>query len=298
MKPKHILRFTGKEKNGIFMLFCLIIGVCIGRLFLPKRQIDTPPEVGLVAPAKVEKNYTLNYFDPNTADSFSLSNLGLEARVIKSIVNYRNKGGRFRTPEDLSKIYGLSTQKFEELRSYIHIYNQENHRINHSSEKYFKEKPFYKKSEEPTFYSNKSFPKEEKHKEGIKVDISDADTTELKKIPGIGSAYAKRIIKYRQLLGGFSSVEQIKEVYGVTPEMYEKISVWMKIESFVIQQIIVNKSSLDKLKSHPYINFYQAKAIIELKNKKGKLQNIEELSLLEEFTSFDLQRLKPYLNFE
>ena len=117
------------------------------------------------------------------------------------------------------------------------------------------------------------------------------------KIPGIGSAFAKRITSYRNLLGGFYRLEQLQEVYGMYEELYEKIIPYMQTSTDEITQIPVNTASLDKLRAHPYINFYQAKAIIEIRKKKGKLENINELYLLEEFTEEDLERIKPYLAF-
>lgn len=297
MNGKNFFHFTGKEKNGILILFCLIIGICIGRIFVPKSKlkISQEQEIELNAPVKKRKNIKLVSFDPNIADSTVLSDLGLEQKVVKNIIRYREKGGKFKKAEDLSKIYGIKVEELEELKPYIRITELTQDRISGTSPKSFPEK-LYKKNKDSTFRT-RNFIVQEKYSEGIHVNIEIADTSELKKIPGIGSSFAKRIVKYRQLLGGFYSVEQVKEVYGMTPEMYEKISRWMKIEHVAIEQIHVNKSSLDKLKSHPYINFYQARVMIELRNKKGKLQNIQELSIFEEFTDFDIQRLSPYLSF-
>ena len=117
------------------------------------------------------------------------------------------------------------------------------------------------------------------------------------KIPGIGAAYAKRITSYRNLLGGYFRLEQLQEVYGMYEELYEKIIPYLQTDTTEIITIPVNTASLDKLRSHPYINFYQAKAIVEIRKKKGKLENIHELYLLEEFTTEDLERIKHYLAF-
>jgi len=141
------------------------------------------------------------------------------------------------------------------------------------------------------------YPTNEKFAQGTVIDINTSDTLQLMKIPGIGSSFAKRITSYRNLLGGFYRLEQLQEVYGMYEELYEKIIPYMQTSTDEITKIPVNTASLDKLRSHPYINFYQAKAIIEIRKKKGKLENINELYLLEEFTEEDLERIKPYLAF-
>ena len=141
------------------------------------------------------------------------------------------------------------------------------------------------------------YPVAEKFAAGTVIEINSSDTLQLTKIPGIGAAYAKRITGYRNLLGGYYRLEQLQEVYGMYEELYEKITPYLEADASKITRIPVNTASLDKLKSHPYLNFYQAKAIIEMRKKKGKLDNIDELHLLEEFTAEDLERIKHYMAF-
>jgi len=142
-----------------------------------------------------------------------------------------------------------------------------------------------------------SFPATEKFEAGTIIEINASDTAQLMKIPGIGASFAKKITGYKNSLGGYYRLEQLQEVYGMYAELYEKIIPYLRTDTGRITTIQVNTASLDKLKSHPYINFYQAKAIVEMRKKKGKLQNIHELDLLEEFTPEDLERLKHYLAF-
>ena len=141
------------------------------------------------------------------------------------------------------------------------------------------------------------YPAAEKYAEGTVIEINESDTLQLMKIPGVGASFAKRITGYRNLLGGYYRLEQLQEIYGMYEELYEKIAPFLRTDSVKINPIPVNTASLDKLKSHPYLNFYQAKAIVEMRKKKGKLENIHELDLLEEFTPADLERLKHYLAF-
>ncbi len=132
-----------------------------------------------------------------------------------------------------------------------------------------------------------------KYLEGTIISLDEADTTELKKIPGIGIGTAKRIIAYRQLLGGFYKVSQLQEISHLPAELNK----WFFIEKEPIHRININKFNIERLASHPYINFYQAKVIVEHRSRKGTLKSLRELSLYEEFTSKDIERLAPYICF-
>ena len=142
-----------------------------------------------------------------------------------------------------------------------------------------------------------SYPKAEKWPQGTVVELNSADTTALKMVPGIGSVFAKRIIKYRDLLGGFYSVEQLGEVYGIDEERYEAMKSWFSVDPSVISHLFVNQLSAKELASHPYVSYKQARIIEKMIRKKGKLQGWEDLSLLEEFPEHEQQRLRYYLSF-
>ncbi|MDR1746240.1 MAG: helix-hairpin-helix domain-containing protein [Tannerella sp.] len=146
--------------------------------------------------------------------------------------------------------------------------------------------------------SQPAYARTEKYAAGVTVEINDADTAELKKIPGIGSAFARRIVKYRDMLGGFYSVEQLKEVYGIDEEKYAQLSPWFKADGSHLRTLSVNTLSRDSLSKHPYINYRQAKAIEQLRKQKKRLTGWENLQLLDEFTEADKQRILPYLSFE
>ena len=227
----------------------------------------------------VKSPVVLKSFDPNEADSTELSRLGLSPYVVRNILKYRQKGGRFRTPESFSRIYGLEQEQFETLKPYIRIAMPKVAEIKEvdtmTVRKVVEKKPF-------------------KYPEGTLVDVNSADTTELKKIPGIGSGIAKAIVAYRSRLGGFYSLEQLTEIEYVTPSLVK----WFKLEGPVLRPLKVNKAGLEALRAHPYLNFYQAKVIVEHRRKKGQLKSLSQLSLYEEFTEKDLERLSAYLKFD
>ena len=133
-----------------------------------------------------------------------------------------------------------------------------------------------------------------KYASGTVIDLNLADTTELKKIPGIGSGIARLIVGYRQQLGGFYQIEQLKDIHLDT----RQLQAWFSIEPTGIHRINLNRSSVDRLRTHPYINFYQAKAIVEYRKKKGTLTSLKPFALYEEFTEADLERISHYVCFE
>ena len=179
--------------------------------------------------------------------------------------------------------------------------------------KYPKKDSFPKKKKEPLAYQSnvrkflkkdtlrqkvfspkKEYVKAFKYPEGTLVEVNSADTTELKKIPGIGSGIAGGIVRYRERLGGFYALSQLEEVKHVTPELLK----WFKLENDSTRKLEINKASLDRLRAHPYLTFYQAKVIVEHRRKKGPIKSLSQLALYEEFAEKDLERLSAYISFD
>lgn len=132
---------------------------------------------------------------------------------------------------------------------------------------------------------------------GEVLDLNLSDTTTLKRVPGIGSSYAVRIVKYREQLGGYVNVDQLKEVWGIDDVLFEKIRPYF-IVSGGPQKLRVNHSDYGDLIRHPYLNKDQVKIVLDLSKRKKSLTSIKRLYLLEEFTSQDIERLEPYLSFQ
>ncbi len=140
-------------------------------------------------------------------------------------------------------------------------------------------------------YSDKYVP-------GTIIELNTADTFSLKKVPGIGSVFARRIVKFRNLLGGYASVTQLREVYGIDEERYNALSSWFKVDSLLIRKLKINELPADSLRRHPYLNYPQVKALERLRQQKGKLTGWENIILLKEFSERDCARLVSYLSFE
>ncbi|MGL4851347.1 MAG: ComEA family DNA-binding protein [Phocaeicola sp.] len=223
-------------------------------------------------------------FDPNQVDSLELDQMGLPTWLIHRILNYRRAGKVFSTPESVVSVYGMTDELFALLKPYVVI-----------SESYL---PRSRKATvtDSLFNIRDSILREKpiKYAEGTLVDLNRADTTELKKIPGIGSTTARRLLSYREALGGFYAVSQLEELSFIAPDLW----VWFEVSELPAPYLDGNKASLDRLRNHPYLNFYQAKVILEHRRKRGKIKSLSQLSLYEEFTEKDLQRLSYYLKFD
>ena len=219
----------------------------------------------------------LTPFNPNRADSTAFRHLGLPAWMIKNILHYRSKGGKFRKAEDFKKIYGMTEEQYAVLSAYIYIAPEDT--IRNTPQLYI---------HQPAAIENI------KYASGTVIDLNLADTTELKKIPGIGSGIARLIVGYRQQLGGFYRIEQLRDIHLDDRLLQD----WFSIKPASIHRINLNRASVDRLRSHPYINFYQAKAFVEYRKKKGSLTSLKPFSLYEEFTEADLERISQYICFE
>lgn len=221
-----------------------------------------------------DAKYALFKFDPNKLDSAGFVHLGLKPFVASNILKFRSKGGTFRANDDFAKVYGMLPEKYKELETYISI----------------QEKAIVK--------TDIIEPKQSEFKKDLVVDLNSADTSLLMQVKGIGRGYAKGIVRFRKETGGFVSVDQLNEIYGMRPENFERIRLFCNVNNDLVQKIKVNSATAERLNAHPYISFYQAKALYELRRNKGKLKDIDELKGLSEFTSESISKIKPYLSFD
>lgn len=304
--------FIGKgERRGIMVLVALIIVVSLaGYLYLYLKGRQPIPEEEVQRQAELMKEYeefaaTVRRtsqekrdmwqkpqgtkhdgrgqslspipFDPNTADSLTFVRMGLPQWMARNILRYRSRGGRFRQPDDFRKIYGLTEEQYRTLLPYMTLADT------------------CKKTHDTLLIRKESSGTiaQTKYPEGIVLELNAADTTELKRIPGIGSGIARMIAGYRQRLGGFYRIEQLGEIRL----NYALLKPWFRIDTTKIQRINVNKSNADWLRHHPYIDFYQAKVLVEHRKRHGDLNSLKPLALYEEFTEEDLERLSHYICF-
>lgn len=215
-------------------------------------------------------------FDPNTADSTQLLRLGLQPWQVRSIYRYRARGGVFRSKRDFAQLYGLTKKDYLRLEPYIRI-----------SDDYQPASTLFSKEERDTL----RYPA--KLKDGDHVVLNTADTTQLMKVPGIGSYYAKEIIRHGKWIGGYVSVDQLDEIEGFPPTAKK----YFVVSHPTPQRLNINKLTLQQLRRHPYINYYQAKAIVDYRRLYGDIKSLQDLRFSKAFPEDAIQHLEPYVEY-
>lgn len=233
------------------------------------------------------------YFDPNTADSTQLLRLGLQPWQVRNIYRYRAKGGVYRKKEDFARLYGLTVKDYRRLEPYIRI-----------SEDYLPASTLvggkgdindrnYRDYSNYSTYKKDSLRYPVKIREGEHVVLNTADTSMLRKVPGIGAYYAKEIVRYGKWLGGYVHVSQLDEIDNFPKEAKK----YFVITDPHPQKLSINKLTLQQLRRHPYINYYQAKAIVDYRRLHGDIKSLRDLRFSSDFTDEDIRRLEPYIAY-
>jgi competence ComEA-like helix-hairpin-helix protein len=219
------------------------------------------------------------YFDPNTLSKSEWQKLGLRDKTIGTIQNYLSKGGHFKKAEDLKRVYGLRNDEYEQLAPFVKIEG-----------KPVKDQSFdlavRRIEKKPTFSNGSRY--------NI-IEINAADTTAFISLPGIGSKLAGRIVNFRDKLGGFFAVEQVRETFGLPDSTFEKIRQYLKLEHKSIRKININTATVDELKAHPYIRYSLANSIIAYRNQHGPFSNIEGIKKIMVITDDIYIKISPYL---
>ena len=246
---------------------------------------DGPAAVGPrgeSAYATGERRVRLTEFDPNTADSTLLLQIGLQPWQVRCIYRYRAHGGGYRRPSDFARLYGLTAGQYRALEPYIRI-----------APDYRPAAEVYARPEaaEPSARDTLRYPVKLKPTE--RVALNTADTALLKRVPGIGSYYARRIVNYRRQLGGYVSVSQLAEIEGMPAEAMA----YFTVDASHIQRLRINELTLAQLRRHPYIDYLQARDICDYRRLKGPISSLAQLRLLHVFPEAALDRLRPYIEF-
>ena len=305
MKKQRKIYFllTAEQWLGVVLLAALVIGTLIAvKHFQPEKKVEVSwtndstqaafanhqAKEDSIRKSQWKKKYPreaieirMQDFDPNTVDSSTLVHLGLKPWQAKNMMKYRAAGGKYRKAEDLKKLYGMTDSMYQALAPYIRIAREEKDSLRVDS----------------VYTHTDSLPKWPEKKDTI-LNLRTADTTELKMIRGIGSYRAKQIVRYREQLGGFVSVEQLLEVKGMEDLASDSILQHFVLDSVTVQQMNVNQAGVQRLAQHPYLRFEQAKALYELRRKKIRLHSIQDLEAIECIDAKTLEKIAPYLNFD
>ena len=227
------------------------------------------------------QNRTPEYFpfNPNALKFEEGQRLGLSDYQIKMIQNYVSKGGQFYRKEDLAKIYSITEDDFKRLSPYINI-----------PERKSNQRAFSERVSDPTkFISHQEKP--------LSIELNQTDSIELQLLPGIGPVFASRIIRFRDLLGGFHSKDQLLQVYGMDDERYRPIQEQVYVDTSHIKKISINSVDYQSLNKHPQITSKEANVIIQYRNQHGSFTRPEDLLKIAIINEEFLRKIAPYLTF-
>jgi len=298
--------YVRRSDREVIVVLLLVIVVALGLLFVTGGEetstmttdVDSTtvvsPEHDSVTRARIyykveEQKHELFAFDPNTADSSQLLRLGLQPWQVRNVYKYRAAGGVYREKRDFARLYGLTVKKYRELEPYIRISND----YAPASTLFDSVPRRVGAHEKETGDENRAQRYPQKLSEGETIELNTADTTALRKVPGIGSYYARRIVQYRERLGGFVSQEQLSEVEGLSQES----QMYFTVTKEQVRKLNINSLTLDQLKRHPYINYYQARAITDYRRQHGRINDLSDLQLLRDFPTETIERLRPYVTY-
>ena len=288
--------FSKKELNGIILLITLILIVlsfpAIYRYYSPvsfydMEAFDTEMQEFQEQIKRSDANQKekevaqADYFifDPNGLDEEYWRRLGLSGRQIKVIYKYEAKGGRFYNKEDVRKMYSISAEQYLKLEPYIRIAKTTSQEKENRKVSLFNSDP------------------EKKNTKRVMIEINSADSAMLTEIRGIGPAFASRIIRYRDRLGGFYKIEQLKEVYGIDSIKYRQIEDQISLNSDQIIQININSATFELLKKHPYLSYKQMNAVLQYRRQHGPFKTIDELKKVTLLNEEIIRKIEPYILF-
>ncbi|MHB8260379.1 MAG: ComEA family DNA-binding protein [Bacteroidia bacterium] len=287
-----------RERNGMIAIISLVIILLMVKYFVVYHSNTETNKVVVVALDDVaakfaeqnndvtKDNYStspantkdsLFYFNPNTINYEQAMMLGFSGKVAHTLINYRNKGGKFYKPVDLKKLYGMDEVLFDKLKPFVQLDKSNS----------FDTK--FKPEEKETHFIKKE-------KQNISIEINSADSLQWIQLKGIGPGRTKMILKYRSMLGGFYATEQLKEVYYFTDSLYNTIKANLTVNPALIQKLKVNSVDFKTMVHHPYIKYEGTKCIFALKrNKKIIADDLKNSSC---FSREQLEKVLLYLDFE
>jgi DNA uptake protein ComE-like DNA-binding protein len=306
---RNVFGFSGREISGFGTLtIVLVLAIAspffVGLLYSNKqpdntadiRKLDSlktqladsttkSSTIPSDAPSKPD-NVPVNSFNPNELSVEQWKNIGIQQAIAQRIINYRQKGGTFRTKSDLLKIYGFPADIYAHLKPFILLPDSLTY-----TKKEYSTTPYSKVEKRAT-------PEAKPEKEVVSFDLNQADSTQLVRLKGIGPGLSKRIINYRNKLGGFYTSNQLREVYGLDSVVVEEVLKHGYIKNPILQQIPINTASVQELDAHPYITPKIANIIVDFRKQHGKYTSLENLYQIRALDKGTLHKLAPYISFE
>lgn len=226
----------------------------------------------LNATTNSENTAVWDTFNPNTVSAARLIKMGMHPKTASTITHFREKGGRFNAGTDLYKIYGIDSQWVQKAQAYIILYGTH---ITPTAKLSYTQQPKTKQT-------------------ALHIELNSCDSIALLQLPEIGPAFAHRILKYRNLLGGFTSTLQLLEVYGFSSEKFKALQHMIYVNALAIKKLNVNTDDFKTINRHPYISYELTKLIFDWKRKT--LLTPENTRELINDNALWI-KLKPYLQF-
>lgn len=295
------LTFSRKEATAAIAMLVIMLSIVLLPYYFAHKKVKEPVNKTFEAIAATDLaykdsatngyNYSNNYnytkkekdngnrlnpfaFDPNTIDEDGFTKLGLSTKLIKTIMNYRNKGGKFYKPDDFRKIWGLKQEDADVLVPFITIASSNSSTKNNT-------------------YNTTQYTKPALSK----IDINTATVNDFRQLPGVGNL-AYKIIKYRDKLGGFLSIAQVKETYDVTDSIYNAMLPYLTLQTTAINKLNINTASDFELGGHPYISKEIAKAIVIYRNQHGNYHSVQDLKKIIFIKKEMVDKIAPYLTVD
>ncbi len=309
---KDWLALSKREQKGFIVLSVILVLLIIFYLLIPlifstgEQSRDGNDEAlkdwvdsvnAIKSKHVVSQQDSFFFFDPNEISKSKLQKLGVNGYALINWLKFRDSGNEFTKPEDILRIYSIDSALAYKLIPYIR-FSSMSAKSRKQSGKYHKQTEGVrdiKRGEDPGIIKQRVTYQ---HDDLFVIEINRADTAEFAVLKGIGPVLSLRIVLYRQVLGGFYDIEQLKEVYGMPPNTINNNRKYLSVDSLVISKINVNKVTLRQLKNHPYIDFYLAKAIIEYRKKNDSIKSINEILSFKEVKPEMKNKLAVYLSVE
>ncbi len=300
---KAFFTLSKSEQRGVIFLVALIIIILIINLSLPlivsnisnsDNEINNPAITAFIKEQKLirdsveitalQNSGNMDYkiaksrlspviFNPNKYPVESWLKMGFTEKQIKTIKNYEAKGGKFRKKEDLKKIYSISEIEYNIIAPFILI---------------------------PSPYKTKTGKQISKKLVTTKTDfkqvnINSADSVQLLSSLGLSPWLVKRTLAYRRLLGGYNNVNQLKEVYGLSNNLFQSIKSYVNIDTSRIVKININEVTFKDLLRHPYFDYNTTKSLINTRTKIGSFSSVDQLIMVEGINDSLLIKVSDYL---
>ena len=280
--------FSKGERVAIVTILAVILVLILACLFRPSRKslsdaslhnLDSLLELRQAAieqqqlqqAEKLQEVAELHPFpfNPNTITEEEWLQMGLTDRQVRNIMNYKAKGGKFYSKNDLGKLYTISEEEFAQLEPFIVLPEVSRGKNTETSSK----------NGVSTGSTTAATAPAEKKAIPI-VDLNTVDSTTLVELPQIGPYTAVRIIEFREKLGGFVDKEQLRDVKGMDDARFAAIQPYINVGVVEIRKVDVNRADFKTLVHHPYLNYEQVKRIVNQREKRGMIKNWAQLEAL------------------